>query len=209
MIQPVDDSEQLINEIKQQRLHLAVFFWGGDVMISLKTAALSVTSAIAAVSAATGAQAAVINYSFSDAYYENVADSAALSGTFTWDTDLDRIISSKIGLTGHRGNTIVECSNCTTGIYNPEHFAINLGGNALYITFADSLSSGGNVALSLRAATQSNEPQYQGRSSFTTVRGSAIAAVPEPATWALMLLGFGMVAASARYRRKTATVTFA
>ena len=178
-------------------------------MVSFKMAALSATTAIAALSAATGAQAAVINYSFSDAYYENSTDSAALSGTFAWDTDLKRITASNIGLTGNRGEAIVGCSNCTTGIYDPEHFAINLGDNALYITFADSMSAGGNVALSLRSATQSNEPQYQGGSSFTSVRGSAIAAVPEPATWALMLLGFGMVAASARYRRKTTTVTFA
>jgi hypothetical protein len=34
-------------------------------------------------------------------------------------------------------------------------------------------------------------------------------AVPEPATWAMMLLGFGMVAGVARYRRRTATVSFA
>lgn len=33
-------------------------------------------------------------------------------------------------------------------------------------------------------------------------------AVPEPATWAMMLLGFGMVAGAARYRRRTSVVTF-
>ncbi|KQS01550.1 PEP-CTERM domain protein [Sphingomonas sp. Leaf357] len=34
-------------------------------------------------------------------------------------------------------------------------------------------------------------------------------AVPEPTTWGMMILGFGMVGASARYRRRTAKVAFA
>lgn len=34
-------------------------------------------------------------------------------------------------------------------------------------------------------------------------------AVPEPATWAMMLLGFTMVGAAARYRRRTSKVRFA
>lgn len=38
---------------------------------------------------------------------------------------------------------------------------------------------------------------------------TAVAAVPEPATWAMMLLGFGMVAGAARYRRRSASVSFA
>ena len=33
--------------------------------------------------------------------------------------------------------------------------------------------------------------------------------VPEPATWAMMLLGFGMIGAAARYRRRSSKVTFA
>jgi hypothetical protein len=36
-----------------------------------------------------------------------------------------------------------------------------------------------------------------------------VAAVPEPATWAMMLVGFGMVGATARYRRRGAKVTYA
>lgn len=37
----------------------------------------------------------------------------------------------------------------------------------------------------------------------------AIAAVPEPATWAMMFLGFGMMGASMRHRRKSTAVSFA
>ncbi len=35
------------------------------------------------------------------------------------------------------------------------------------------------------------------------------AAVPEPATWAMMLVGFGMIGATARYRRRKSNVAYA
>ena len=39
--------------------------------------------------------------------------------------------------------------------------------------------------------------------------GIAISPVPEPATWGMMLLGFGMVAGAARYRRRSTTAAIA
>lgn len=36
-----------------------------------------------------------------------------------------------------------------------------------------------------------------------------ISAVPEPATWAMMIVGFGMVGATARYRRRSSKATYA
>ncbi|MDP1027068.1 PEPxxWA-CTERM sorting domain-containing protein [Sphingomonas sp. KR1UV-12] len=46
--------------------------------------------------------------------------------------------------------------------------------------------------------------------SFTSVTISEItAAVPEPATWAMMLVGFGMVAGAARYRRRSTKAAYA
>ena len=36
-----------------------------------------------------------------------------------------------------------------------------------------------------------------------------VAAVPEPATWAMMLVGFGMMGASMRYRRRSTTTVYA
>lgn len=38
---------------------------------------------------------------------------------------------------------------------------------------------------------------------------NVVFAVPEPASWALMLLGFGMVGAATRYRRRKSDVSFA
>ena len=37
----------------------------------------------------------------------------------------------------------------------------------------------------------------------------AVAAIPEPSTWALMFLGFGMIGAASRYRRRSSNLTYA
>ncbi|GAA3721730.1 hypothetical protein GCM10022268_32420 [Sphingomonas cynarae] len=42
-----------------------------------------------------------------------------------------------------------------------------------------------------------------------TAGSSVVSPVPEPATWAMMLVGFGMVAGAARYRRRSTKVAFA
>lgn len=44
--------------------------------------------------------------------------------------------------------------------------------------------------------------------SFRFSTAAAAAAVPEPATWALMLVGFALVGGAARYRRRGARVVF-
>jgi hypothetical protein len=41
------------------------------------------------------------------------------------------------------------------------------------------------------------------------VANFTVTAVPEPATWGMMLLGFGMVAGAARYRRRATKVVYA
>ncbi len=55
---------------------------------------------------------------------------------------------------------------------------------------------------------QSIDPEINGSSSGIGV-GTVTTAVPEPATWAMMLVGFGLVGASLRRRRQDATVIFA
>nr|WP_295671310.1 PEPxxWA-CTERM sorting domain-containing protein [Sphingomonas sp.] len=45
--------------------------------------------------------------------------------------------------------------------------------------------------------------------AFRTYADTAVAAVPEPATWSLMVLGFGMIGAAARSRKVKTTVSFA
>lgn len=69
-----------------------------------------------------------------------------------------------------------------------------------------------NAALDLAdtASTLTISFNSTGRSAFSSSATLAtVSAVPEPATWALMLVGIGLVAGAARYRRRSAQVRFA
>ncbi|MBB4618732.1 PEPxxWA-CTERM sorting domain-containing protein [Sphingomonas abaci] len=68
------------------------------------------------------------------------------------------------------------------GSYDFEAFTYQLTGNQWFTTSV----TGGPTAVSFSAA-----------------------AVPEPATWAMMLVGFAMVASAGRYRRRATSVAFA
>lgn len=139
------------------------------------------------------------NYVFSGAAYSGNGDTANLSGTFTWDATTDSVTASNIDLTGSEasmfGTEPVNCFNCSTGIYDGggEYFAINLGSQALYITFADSLSLGENDPLSLVAPGEGNQPEFQGGAPFTDVTGSADIDNPTPEPSSLLLLASGML----------------
>ncbi|WP_203311571.1 PEPxxWA-CTERM sorting domain-containing protein [Sphingomonas beigongshangi] len=50
---------------------------------------------------------------------------------------------------------------------------------------------------------------YQNAPVFNTATGQTLAAVPEPATWALMILGMGAVGFAMRRRKQTVRVAFA
>lgn len=62
---------------------------------------------------------------------------------------------------------------------------------------------GGDTVGMYTFGPNSNAPDYTGQISFTTT------AVPEPATWAMMMVGFGMIGAVARRRRAAVKVTYA
>ncbi|MBY0521252.1 MAG: PEPxxWA-CTERM sorting domain-containing protein [Sphingomonas sp.] len=46
-------------------------------------------------------------------------------------------------------------------------------------------------------------------SSYLDATSSAVAAVPEPAAWGMMILGFAMLGGAMRYRRRTTRIAFA
>ncbi|MBB4618343.1 PEPxxWA-CTERM sorting domain-containing protein [Sphingomonas abaci] len=88
---------------------------------------------------------------------------------------------------------------------NSLNFAVRDGNQAFsqYVQFAASAGE------SITGVTFTNDPA---RDAFEVANFNytlAAAAVPEPATWAMMLLGFGMIGAAARYRRRGVAVTYA
>jgi hypothetical protein len=169
----------------------------------------------ACIGLAPGARADVVyNYVFSPgAGYAGNGDSANLSGTFSWDATTGSVVTSNIDLSGFdaTGSSTgpVSCSNCTTGIDDTSgglYFAVNLGPQALYTIYANSLSLGANDPLALSAYGGANGAVYQGGVQFTSVTGSANI-VPEPSTWAMMLIGFaGLGFAGYRTSRKSAAI---
>lgn len=54
-----------------------------------------------------------------------------------------------------------------------------------------------------------NSPSAQFEARRGTIAIATVSAVPEPATWALMLAGFAMVGAAVRYRRRKLAVGYA
>lgn len=80
---------------------------------------------------------------------------------------------------------------------NPDrtaHAAVSMANGRTYVGFED--------LNAFRSDCDYNDLVF----SFTN---TATAAVPEPATWAAMLLGFGLVGAGMRSRRRSTKVTFA
>lgn len=68
--------------------------------------------------------------------------------------------------------------------------------------FKLSLSTGQNVNFFIR------DTNYTDNSAGVSIALKSVAAVPEPATWAMLLVGFGAVGAAMRRRRVTTCVAF-
>lgn len=61
-----------------------------------------------------------------------------------------------------------------------------------------------NNVSAFRAVSGGDPADYTGQFAFSQVA----AAVPEPATWGMMLLGFGMIGAASRQRRRAVRVSY-
>ena len=92
------------------------------------------------------------------------------------------------------------------GIYGASN--LTFGGYTVgsYDTFSQSFATtvGSSYTLGLSFSTFGAGPNGL---RISTGNLASVAAVPEPSTWALMLLGFGGMGVSLRRRRKTAAIT--
>lgn len=108
-------------------------------------------------------------------------------------------------------SSILNADNPATNIdfssvtLNGTAFAPLLTGNREYRALdLFRLAAGATNTLVISGTTGGNAT-YTGNLSFANVA----AAVPEASTWAMMLVGFGMIGAVSRYRRRNAMVTYA
>ncbi len=99
-------------------------------------------------------------------------------------------------------NAILNLTSLQTGTLN---FVAN-GGSAPLFSFALSglFTANGQGALPGGGLTLTNQTQIDGTTIAAGSNGTlaVTAAVPEPATWAMMLVGFGAMGVSLRRRRK-------
>lgn len=97
-------------------------------------------------------------------------------------------------------------SQVQTGIYDTRN--LNFGGFTAgsYDTFSQTIAT--TVGTSYRLGFSLSNVGTPGNGlRITTGNLAAVAAVPEPGTWAMMLLGFGAMGVAVRRRRKTIAVT--
>lgn len=95
----------------------------------------------------------------------------------------------------------LETASFTNTRYGPSS---TLSSAALPLSLDPLPFSAGSAYVVSRDGSKNQSFQYT-QVSLTTVAPS----VPEPATWAMLLIGFGMIGASSRYRRRSTVTTFA
>ena len=171
----------------------------------LLAAALASASAIPA-------QAAEVVWSLQGVSF---TDGGIASGTFTFNADTNTISAFSLSVSG--GNTtdfpaFTWDSSTADAVYVPIFTGLNFRSTSslrqLRLDPVGSLTNaGGTVALDLSSIFGGecyNCTPYRAFSSGSLVASAA--AVPEPATWGMMLAGFGAVGWSMRRRRSAAAV---
>lgn len=119
--------------------------------------------------------------------------SSDISSVFTGTNSATNIDFTTVTLNGVSFNTL------STGV---QEFR-NLLNQALIAGGVNTLFVSGNVGVS--GGTIPADASFSGNLSFA----NNVAAVPEPATWGMMVLGFGMIGAAARKRSVKTAVKFA
>lgn len=91
-------------------------------------------------------------------------------------------------------------------VYDPAGYVVN--GSRVQLTNNAGLNSqNGSFSFLVNAGDEygfyvNTTDNIVGRGNIAVMSNAFTAAVPEPATWAMMLLGFGMIGAAVRYRRR-------
>ena len=124
---------------------------------------------------------------------------ASLPGTFTWDGDWSGLVAA--------GNSIGSLTNTNQIDFGQTLFGQTIIG-AHFGNIQDNLGNDGNVSVfwlfdfgttGVDFVTLENIRGFSNAALYTTGGGG----VPEPATWAMMLLGFGAIGFAMRRTRRS------
>jgi hypothetical protein len=180
--------------------------------MTLRTKAAAVAVSLAAVLGAAHAQASIVNWTLSDGLFD---DKGTFAGSFTFDSATDTITNWNVTTTaGAAFNGTSYAPGCSSlGSCN---FASDNGSGPNFLTSTfdtNDLLSLTNIPMGVAGTVILLTGSEVGTSTATlpftrTVVGGhaagVLAGVPEPAEWALMIVGAGLAGATLRARRKAA-----
>jgi hypothetical protein len=185
----------------------------------MKSAYLLAGAALAAVLAPASANAAVV-FTTDAAHYEGLGDSigsafdqidlSSVTNTFTgYGTYLINNVKFTVGVNAATGGYSEAGTLANTGSSTLGAFAYSIP-YLISIDSSDTITLGGNTVVWNGFNIKFNELTLS--SGSEPVFGdltATVTGVPEAASWALMLAGFGLVGGAMRRRRQSAQVTFA
>lgn len=161
---------------------------------------------VAAASVASPSMAALALFDISDGTF---SDGATFDGTFEYDPVTKAFGSYSVTATA--GNLpAITYTGANSGAYSgggagPNNFILFLDNGSRYFNFSFlSPLVEGTQAINVASSYDCNNCGTFRRVTAGSV--SSVAAVPEPATWAMMLLGFGAIGASMRRRRRVTAI---
>ena len=176
----------------------------------------------AAVTVSTGAYSTPITYDFDPSGTSKVTGGQIVTGTNPYNYEAPGLTSTGYYLSSSPASTaVLSLSDFAAGItsfsfvwgtvdnYNTISFLDRVGNTIASVTGA----ALGTPALTPQFVTFSftgtdqgvGSVQFASTSNAFEIDNIAIAPVPEPATWAMMILGFGVVGFAMRRRRGVAT----
>ncbi len=169
-------------------------------------------TAVAASALMAGAAQAVVVFNVTGTFATVAgAPAGTLTGTFTANdalssvTAFDLTASAAGAFAGYRYTNV---NSAVTAQSLPQFFQLNstTGGNELRLYFTTPLTMAG--ATISPTFSYESEPSGGNRLPSGTVT-RAVAGVPEPASWAMMLMGFAGLGHAMRRRRVTTRIRFA
>lgn len=172
---------------------------------------------LAAASALVGTQASAAQFNFTFDTTDTLFGGAnqTIRGTFTTsDTVVERFGQSALAITGISGTIN---GTAISGLFDT-------GSPYYYFTTGPTFLDGSGVRFNAGSATNiaffhqdgvaNDRYRVNGNGTISafgpaTSSPASVGAVPEPTTWVMMLVGFGIVSGAARYRRRSSKVSFA
>lgn len=124
---------------------------------------------------------------------------AHANGQFVFDLDFARIDTTS---NGNGVNLLAFVNGANVFGEGGSYYLAPVAGNSAAFDATLNLKYGDIVTFGVN---NNGDTSYDG----TGISGTITGAVPEPATWAMLLLGFGMVGAGLRYRSKSTKARFA